>query len=151
MQAISVRQPYAWAIARGYRRLSNQAEPTNYRGTVLVHAAMRVDLDSCSLTLVRETGWDPSDPLATLGAVIAVADLAGVCDDTVGKGFGGHCECGPWSVKGQYHWRLDGIRPLRRPIVALGRQPGLWTPQQSLVTEVEVLLEPPPRESILTL
>ncbi len=137
MQAISVRQPYAWAIARGHRRLSNQAESTSYRGTVLIHAAMRVDLDSCALPEVRAAGWDPSDPLATLGAAIAVAELSGVCDGT-------GCACGVWAARGEYHWRLDGVRPLRRPIVALGRQGGLWTVQPSLAAEVKaMLLEPP--------
>lgn len=145
MQAISVRQPYAWAIARGHRRLSNQAEPTSYRGTVLIHAAMRVDLDSCALPQVREAGWDPSDPLATLGAAIAVAELADVCD-------GAACACGAWARPGEYHWRLEDVRPLRRPIVALGRQGGLWTVQPSLAAAVEaMLLEPPStRERLLT-
>jgi len=146
MQAISVRQPYAWAIARGHRRLSNQPEPTSYRGTVLIHAAMRVDLDSCSLPQVRAAGWDPSDPLATLGAAIAVAELTDVCDG------GPACDCGVWAAQGEYHWRLEDVRPLRRPIVALGRQGGLWTVQPSLAAEVKAMsLEPPAhRERLLT-
>ncbi|WP_106402082.1 ASCH domain-containing protein [Actinocorallia populi] len=146
MQAISVRQPYAWAVARGHRRLSNQPEPTSYRGTLLIHAAMRVDLDSCGLPRVRAAGWDPSDPLATLGAAIAVAELTDVCDG------GSACACGEWAKPGECHWRLEGVRPLRRPIVALGRQGGLWTVQPSLAAEVKaMLLEPPShRERVLT-
>lgn len=147
MQAISVKQPYAWAIARGHRRLSNQDQPTAFRGTVLIHAAMRVDLDIRSLPQVRAAGWDPSDPLATLGAVIAVAHVGDVCD----LGLRGPCGCGPWAARGEYHWALEDIRPLRRPIVAVGYQGGLWTAQPSLVTEVRSMLpEPPPsREQLV--
>ncbi|MDX6739717.1 hypothetical protein [Actinocorallia sp. A-T 12471] len=143
MQAISVKQPYAWAIARGHQRLVNQDHGTAHRGTVLVHAAMRVDLDSRALPRVREAGWSPADPLATLGAVIAVANLTGVCVP------GAVCECGPWAVLGDHHWTLEGIRPLRRPIVAVGYQGGLWTAQPSLVAEVRAML-PEPAERLLT-
>ncbi|WP_460368265.1 ASCH domain-containing protein, partial [Actinocorallia lasiicapitis] len=103
MQAISVRQPYAWAIARGHRTLSNQEAGTGFRGTVLIHASMRVDLDSCALPQVRAAGWDPGDPLAALGAVIAVADVAEVCDATAGRK-DARCDCGVWAKPGEYHW-----------------------------------------------
>ncbi|MCD0452007.1 hypothetical protein LO762_22840 [Actinocorallia sp. API 0066] len=147
MQAISVKQPYAWAVARGHRRLSNQDEPTPYRGTVLIHAAMRVDLDSRALPQVLAAGWDPADPLSTLGAVIAVATVTDVCE----AGVSGPCACGPWAKRGDHHWLLDDIRPLRRPIVAVGYQGGLWTAQPSLVAEVRSMLPEPPqsRERLL--
>ncbi|ROO89222.1 hypothetical protein EDD29_6909 [Actinocorallia herbida] len=148
MQAISVKQPYAWAIARGHQPLVNQEGATDHRGTVLIHAAMRVDLDSTVLPQVRASGWSPADPLATLGAVIAVADVAGVCSPGSSS-----CECGPWAVRGDHHWTLADVRPLRRPIVAVGYQGGLWTAQPSLVAEVRAMLpaQPPaPLERLLT-
>lgn len=133
MQAISVRQPWAWAIARGHRAVSNQSLPTEHRGPVLIHAAMRVDLDSCDSPLIRAVGWDPGDPLATLGAVIAVAELTEVCAGGAG------CACGPWAEAGSWHWRLSDVRPLPRPVVALGR-PGLWEPRAGLVEAVQNML-----------
>jgi hypothetical protein len=132
VQAISVKQPWGWAIARGHRKVSNQAAPTAYRGPLLVHAAMRVDLDSCHSPLIRAAGWDPQDPLATLGAVIAVAELAGVCSPGADRA---HCDCGPWAEPEAHHWRLAGVRALPRPVVALGWL-GLWEPQASLVSDV---------------
>lgn len=133
MQAITVRQPWAWAIARGHRSLSNQSLPTDHRGPLLVHAAMRVDLDSCDRPLIRAIGWDPKDPLAVLGAVIAVAQLTEVCDG------GPACECGLWADAGAWHWKLADVRPLPRPVVALGR-PGIWEPRPSLVQSVQNML-----------
>lgn len=136
MQAISVRQPWAFAIARGGKTVYNHALPTAYRGPLLIHASMRVDLASCDSPLIRSAGWNPGDPLATLGAVIALADLADVCAAAV---CGEPCECGPWAEPQRYHWRLADVRALPRPIVALGRMDP-WIPPPSLVTEVHAML-----------
>ncbi|WP_018656745.1 hypothetical protein [Actinomadura flavalba] len=134
MRAISVQQPWAFAIARGAKTVSNRPEPTSYRGPVLVHASMRVDLTACDSALVRSAGWDASDPLATIGAVIALAELTAVCP-------GSPCECGPWADAGAFHWTLDDVRPLPRPVVALGRT-DLWEPSASLVTTIRTMLAP---------
>lgn len=138
MQAMSVQQPWAFAIARGGKTVSNQGLPTAYRGPVLIHASMRVDLKACDSPLIQAAGWDPRDPLATIGAVIAVADLDHVCSATVLPVERGSCDCGPWSDRGAHHWHLTGVRALPRPIVSLGH-PGLWQPKPSLVTEVTTM------------
>ncbi|GAA4096447.1 hypothetical protein [Actinomadura miaoliensis] len=135
MQAISVQQPWAFAIARGGKTVSNQEMPTAYRGPLLVHASMRVDLGACDSPLIQAAGWNPRDPLATLGAVIAVARLDDVCSAAVN---GDPCDCGPWADPSSHHWRLADIRALPRPIVALGR-PGLWQPQPTLIADVELM------------
>jgi hypothetical protein len=71
-----------------------------------------------------------------MGAAIAVAELDEVCAAaTENRG----CDCGPWAETGFYHWRLTAIRPLPRPIVALGR-PTLWEPPATLATEVHAML-----------
>jgi hypothetical protein len=144
VQAISVRQPWAWAIARGHKTLYNQSVPTVYRGPLLVHASMRVDLKAGDSPLMHTVGWDPADPLATLGAVVAVAELEDVCSASTGGTAsggedGGHCSCGAWAEPGAYHWRLTNVRTLPRPIVALGR-PGLWQPPSTLVADVDAML-----------
>ena len=140
MQAISIQQPWAFAIARGGRAISNQPMPTAYRGPLLIHASMRVDLKACDSPLIRAAGWDPSDPLATIGAAIAMAELDAVCSAAPR---GESCDCGPWAEPGAYHWRLTSVRALPRPIVALGR-PGLWEPSETLMSKVRTMLSPSP-------
>ncbi|GGV07534.1 hypothetical protein GCM10010182_28260 [Actinomadura cremea] len=135
MQAISVQQPWAFAIACGGKSVSNQGASTAYRGPLLIHASMRVDLSACDSPLVQAAGWDPGDPLAAIGAAIAVADLVAVCSATVQ---GGACGCGPWAEPGRHHWHLADVRALPRPIVALGRT-DLWEPSASLAAEVELM------------
>ncbi|MFG2002779.1 hypothetical protein ACGFNU_26825 [Spirillospora sp. NPDC048911] len=137
MQAISVQQPWAFGIARGVKAVSNQSLPTAYRGPLLIHASMRVDLKACDDPGIRAAGWDPRDPLATIGAVIAICDLTDVCSAAARHE---PCDCGPWADPNAYHWRLTSVRALPRPIVALGR-PDIWEPKPTLVVEVMAMLE----------
>ena len=46
MKAISVRQPWAWLIAQGYRDVDNQSYPSSYRGWVLIHASASFDFEA---------------------------------------------------------------------------------------------------------
>lgn len=45
MKAISVNQPWAWLIVNGLKDIENRSWPTNYRGTVLIHAGKKFDED----------------------------------------------------------------------------------------------------------
>jgi hypothetical protein len=38
IKALSVRQPWAWAILYGGKSLENRSEPILYRGSILTHA-----------------------------------------------------------------------------------------------------------------
>lgn len=40
-RAISVRQPYAWAITEANKDIENRTRPWRYRGWVLIHASLR--------------------------------------------------------------------------------------------------------------
>jgi hypothetical protein len=45
MKALSIRQPWAWAIVSGLKTIENRSWQTNYRGPLLIHAAKsRADL-----------------------------------------------------------------------------------------------------------
>ena len=134
MKALSVRQPWAWAIARGHKRVENRSWTTAHRGHLLIHASMRVDLDAFASPLVRDSGWDPDDPVAAIGAIIAAVELTGMCAATVGAP-DAVCDCGIWAEPGSYHWWLRSPRVLDRPVLALGRL-GLWEPADALVSEL---------------
>ncbi|MEV4253750.1 hypothetical protein AB0J52_11345 [Spirillospora sp. NPDC049652] len=136
MRAISVRQPWAFAMVRAGNGVFNHGSPTAYRGPVLVYASLRVDLGACDSPLILGAGWDPGDPLATVGAVIAVAGIEDVCSGAV---LDGSCGCGPWAQPEAHHWRLADVAPLPRPVVALGKV-GLWEPSATLVAEVQAML-----------
>jgi len=40
MKALSVQQPWAWAIVAGLKRIENRSRPTSYRGPLLIHAGL---------------------------------------------------------------------------------------------------------------
>lgn len=134
MKALSVRQPWAWAIARGHKAVENRSWATAHRGHLLIHASMRIDLDACASPLVHDAGWRADDPVATIGAIVAAVDLTGMCTATVGAP-DTDCGCGVWAEPGAYHWLLRAPRALERPVLALGRL-GLWEPADGLVAEL---------------
>lgn len=134
MKALSVRQPWAWAVARGRKDVENRSWTTAHRGALLLHASMRVDLDACASPLILDAGWRADDPVAAIGAIIAVVDLADVCTVSA-RTPGAVCECGTWAEPGAYHWRLTTPHILPRPILALGRL-GLWEPPDTLLADL---------------
>lgn len=128
MKAITVMQPWAWCIAAGYKMVENRTWVTSYRGPLGIHAGKTVDTASVAMVknMLVELGVVPDldtpvpDPhLKATGAVVAVVDLVGICEDSA------RCYCGPWAAIGQNHWKLDNIRALAEPVPARGSQ-DLW-------------------------
>jgi hypothetical protein len=76
MRALSVRQPWAWAICVGLKRVENRTWTTDYRGPVAIHAAAA---DSGLRDFRRMlTGEVLNLPDLALGSVVGVADLVEV-------------------------------------------------------------------------
>ena len=122
MQALSVPQPWAWAIARGHKTHVNRAFDTSYRGPLAIYASCRAETSHVRNQAIREANAASADPVAAIGGIVAVVTLKGVC--TAGMS-GRQCACGRWAFSGSYHWLVADPRPLRLPVLALG-QPGLW-------------------------
>ena len=45
MKALSIRQPWAWAIIYAGKNVENRSWVTDYRGPLLIHASKRFDFD----------------------------------------------------------------------------------------------------------
>jgi hypothetical protein len=118
VQLLSVPQPWAWAIARGRKPVENREWAPTYRGDLAIYAPVRVDLRASENPLISFAGWDPGDPAAAMGGIVAVVTLAGVCSAAMaGEG----CDCGEWAQPNAYHWRLTDPQPLVRPVASIGR------------------------------
>ena len=84
MKAISIRQPYAWAICAGHKDVENRIWATRYNGPVLIHAGAREikdDIDGV-MRLVAEGTGETVEKIerdyrrdADFGAVVGVAHL----------------------------------------------------------------------------
>ena len=123
MRALTIRQPWADAIARGEKKIENRTRRTAFRGKLLIHAGLTGD---------RQAVLDGVRPGADVrGAVLAVAELVGCHQDANPA-----APCDPWGLPNQWHWELSDVRPLPRPVPAKGCL-GLWLPDVETLAAVE--------------
>jgi hypothetical protein len=123
MKALTIRQPWAGAIAHQTKRTENRTWklPAKHEGArILIHAGAQPDRDAIVY----------GDNLDVYSAVVAVATVTGChySDD-------GRC-CGPWGQENVYHWTLTDIVALTEPVPAKGAL-GIWTPGAELIAAVE--------------
>lgn len=76
MKTLSIRQPWAWLIAQGFKDVENRSWATKVRGQILVHAGKAFDKDGYAW-VKREF---PHIPLPTpsefeFGGIVGCADL----------------------------------------------------------------------------
>jgi hypothetical protein len=125
MRAITIQQPYAECVARGAKLVENRSRRVFHRGPIAIHAGLRLSKRGLADPRVNALLYPhgrPSRPPRALGMVIAVAELVD-CHPAAG------C-CKPWGDdlhegRPVHHLVLEHVRPLARPIPAVGRL-GLW-------------------------
>jgi ASCH domain len=112
MKALSIHQPWAWAILHAGKNVENRSWRTNYRGLLLIHAAKsRVSYDRQDAKAWRErygVELPPWESLTT-GAIIGVVEVV----DCVRVGAGGDVGRfgnSEWAVEGGYGWVLANAR-----------------------------------------
>lgn len=129
VKCLSVRQPWAWAIASAGKTIENRTRQTKHRGLLAIHAGKAVDraaLDAPSiLEAVADCGFEIDEATSTLGAVVAVAELVSChpaywCED-----WGSEGRCSPWALPDSWHWGLANVHPLPVPVPCRGAL-GLW-------------------------
>lgn len=146
MRALSIRQPWAWAITCAGKTVENRSRGTRYRGLLAIHAGKTVhreDLeDPRILEAIASRGFEIEEGPARLGAVVGAAEITG-CH--LSPDFGGTCGatrplCSPWAVRDQYHWQIASARPLPEPIPCRGAL-GLWRLPEDVERAVREQLE----------
>lgn len=113
MKALSIRQPWAWLIVNGQKRIENRGWNTEFRGEFLIHAGKGMTLGEyadaryAQLGSRRGIGDFPSmDELkAVRGGIVGIARLVDVLKPTARP-------TTPWHVSGQYGFVLKDVRPL---------------------------------------
>ncbi len=94
MVALSVRQPWAWALSVGFKNIENRDwRRTNrdlrFRGTTMIHAGLREEVDAIPvmLEMIAAQGGDRDDALARyrrerrMGGIVGVMDVVAVVQD----------------------------------------------------------------------
>jgi ASCH domain len=144
MRALTVKQPWAWAIAWGGKDIENRSRPTSYRGPLAIHAGATWDplwdqVTTNNPQMLRPACDTPGEDAYPRGAIIAVAELSDVCSAATGR-TPRPCQCGRWAQRGQCHWHLTNVRALRQPVPCRGAL-GLWTPPDDVLTVVTTQLQ----------
>lgn len=125
MRALTVKQPWAAAIAHGPKRIENRSKPVPVKHlgtTILIHAGAAVDENALPRDMVRQ--WAQQ-----WRAIVAVATLAG-CHQDQG------C-CRPWGFPGTWHWELTDVQALPHPPRPVRGQLGLWTVSDDVLAAVQ--------------
>jgi ASCH domain len=112
---LTIRQPWAGAVAAGYKDVENRSWSTSYRGPLLIHAAGRVDPGWVDSPMADTLAGIDDEHTGVHSAIIGQAILADVVRDSDS----------PWAIPDLYHWVLDQAMPFLVPIPARGRL-GLW-------------------------
>jgi hypothetical protein len=143
MKALSIRQPWIWAIIAEGKWPENRSRPTSYRGPLALHASRGYDTDATLPVLeadeqLMKAQDEGTDVRLTTGAILAVAELSG-CHPA------DECErewgfCTPWAEPGLWHWEIGSVRPLARPVPAKGML-GLWKVPEDAERAVRAQLE----------
>jgi ASCH domain len=121
VKALTIRQPWAWAVVYAGKDVENRRWQTSYRGPLLIHAAKEDDPAGSAMVL-----WTMADPGAfgrpgaafkARGAIIGMAYLADIFTDSASRRAQPH----------RFHWTLEFPAPVDPPVPCSG-MPGLWTP-----------------------
>ncbi len=122
MKALTIRQPWAGAIVHQDKRVENRTWklPARHHGArILIHAGAQLDKNA------KIHGPHFGD----YAAIIGVATITGChwSDD-------GSC-CDPWGFEKTYHWTLNDIAALPKPVTARGAL-GFWTPPADVLDAI---------------
>lgn len=86
MKALSIQQPWAWAIIHAGKDVENRTWPTQFRGRVLIHAGKKLDCDGEELLVAL--GLQPD---MWFGGVIGAVDIVDCVTEMDSPWF-----CGPY-------------------------------------------------------
>jgi hypothetical protein len=122
-RALTVAQPWAWAIVKGYENVENRSWRTSHRGRFLIHAGKEVD--PSGFQVLWEMGLNRRLPdTLPLGRLIGSVELVDIVSGYPSE----------WATRGAWHWLLRRAREFLTPIPCRGALK-LFTPnvsQQSL-------------------
>lgn len=90
MKALSIRQPWAWAIVAGYKPVENRTWYCGYRGELYIHAGKKID--QFGYAYIKENFPDVPLPLKKFletGGLIGKVIMTGCVTRHKSKWFGG--------------------------------------------------------------
>lgn len=123
MKTLTVRQPFAQLICMGVKDVENRTWKTNYRGTMLIHAAKEIDTKYCTTNQAQEPDklYVEGSELLRRSVIIGCVDLVDIVTDSTS----------PWAISSEndkqvYHWVLANPRLFDYMITNVSGRLSLW-------------------------
>lgn len=141
VRALTVRQPWAWAIVSGGKNIENRTQQWTYRGTLLIHAGAQWSERGDRSPLIEQAVRGRSlmgvlDRSALIGtATLVDCHLDAGCCKPWGES--SYVEHGGRQRRHVVHLVLEDARPLPEPIACAGAR-GLWVPPADVVERCAV-------------
>lgn len=89
MRALSIQQPWAWAIINAGKDIENRNWPTNVRGRVLVHAGKKIDKESYYFVNKQMRCNIPDDLELEIGGIVGSVEIIDCVKSSESKWFFG--------------------------------------------------------------
>lgn len=133
-RALSIRQPWAWAIINAGKRIENRSRRTHYRGRICIHVSLYepkgADYHAC-LEVIRQVKGDYGTMWGLTREQGTIASMHYSNEGRVRGGIIGTAEIvdcieasdDPWFF-GPYGWVLDNVQPV--PFVPVKGALGLF-------------------------
>ncbi len=111
-KAMSIRQPWAAAVAFGGKTVENKAKKTSYRGRLVIHVSgNKSDLKEATKAITKQ---EVPSHLFAFGAAIGILDLVDVIEMNVAL------ENNRWA-NGPICWMLANVKVFKKPIPMKGQ------------------------------
>lgn len=131
-KALTVKQPWAYAITQLGKDVENRSQRTRYRGPVLIHAG-KAWAKEAPPAIFKITGILPVASMDH-GMVIGQAHIVGChhaddCQTVIEAAQVGVIReeyCSSWAMPGFWHWELSNPQYFDEPFAAKGKL-GLWS------------------------
>lgn len=118
---LSVQQPWAWLICYGTKPVENRTWRTKYRGHLLIHASLAIDLEA--IAMLRSRGVYLPREYVT-GSIVGRAQLVDCVDHHDSEWF-----CGPYGLVLEHR---AGV-----PVFKCRGKLGLWRPTSEILAFYE--------------
>ena len=115
MKAISIRQPWAYAILHLGKNVENRPMRTHFRGPILIHTSLKIEkAEALKLKLDLDK--------LVVGSIIGSVEIIDCVNDSRSR----------WAIPGQWHWLLRNPHILDQPIPMKGKLGLMNVPDQLL-------------------
>lgn len=139
MRAITIMNPWAWAILNAGKDVENRTWAFKPGQEIALHAGK--SFDEYGEDFLRRQGVEPPSGYESgvILGLVTVADVhhANRCLSLTPSGRG---YCSPWAMGDQYHWTLTGLHPTYSGIPCRGKQ-GIWTVPEDIALSVRLSAE----------